>query len=83
MNCILIVCCFVCFQHTPLMIACMRGNADVVMVLLKYGASVTLTDDRSYNALDLAVEKGRWYVHTYIIIHVIVHVHVSMSIVYA
>ena len=54
------------------MIACIRGNADVVMVLLKYGASVTLTDDRSYNALDLAVEKGRWYVQcTRIPLHIL------------
>lgn len=53
---------FVLVQHTPLMIACIRGNADIVNVLLKYGASVTLTDERSYNALDLAIEKGRWYV---------------------
>lgn len=56
----LFVCLFV-FKHTPLMIACIRGNVDVVMVLLKYGASVTLTDEKSYNALDLAIEEGKWY----------------------
>jgi len=47
------------YQETPLMDAACLGSADVVKVLLDYGASTEAKDNHGHNALFLAMRAGK------------------------
>ena len=47
-------------NQTPLHLACENGHEDVVEVLLKSGADVTIKHRNGFNCLDFALDNGKW-----------------------
>jgi receptor-interacting serine/threonine-protein kinase 4 len=43
---------------TPLHLAAQAGHTKTATLLLERGASVTITNNKGYNALTLAIKKG-------------------------
>jgi len=44
--------------RTALLVACAKGNSDIVRELLNHGANLLATDDQQKNCLMLAAEAG-------------------------
>jgi uncharacterized protein len=44
--------------YTPLHVAALAGNTDMVALLIKYGATLDTRLDRGQTPLDLAKEQG-------------------------
>ena len=42
------------FQMTPLMIASLRGSRDIVLLLIKCGANLTLRDVKGYFSIQMS-----------------------------
>ena len=47
---------------TPLHLATLQNDVDIVQLLLNRGANVALVNREGYNALNIAVDKGFMYV---------------------
>ena len=48
-------------KTTPLHLAAKEGHVTAVETLIKHGANLGLRDQRGFNALDWAIEKGHRY----------------------
>ena len=58
MNVVTCLCLLLCVQVTPLQLACQEGHLNMVELLMKHGAKVSLKNDSGLNSLDIAIEKG-------------------------
>ena len=45
------------FEQTPLHLAVINGNIDIVELLVENGADVELVDEKNQNALDYAIDE--------------------------
>lgn len=56
-----------CFNHTPLMVAVECQNLEMVKLLCTFGADFSMKDDRSFQALDIAIITGNEAIVEYLI----------------